>query len=158
MGIRCATPIEEVDSYLDMVANIVQSEILRALSYLGEQCIRRIRDRTGEESWFDQTGNLRSSIGYGIYDHGKKFIESAFPVIKKGSEGSQEGKKQLELLASKYAETYALVVVAGMNYADFVEAHDNKDVLATTELWAKAEVKRYLDNAAQRALAKIAQL
>ena len=40
---------------------------------------------------------------------------------------------ELQELASKYASTYALVVVAAMNYAEFVEACKNKDVLVRNQ-------------------------
>ena len=59
------------------------------------------------------------------------------------------------MLATKSAETYALVVVAGMDYAEAVEARDNKDVLASTELWAKQEIQKYLNKALERAYGKI---
>jgi hypothetical protein len=32
-----------------------------------------------------------------------------------------------------------------MNYAEFVEAMDNKDVLASTELWAREQVPLMLE-------------
>lgn len=140
------------------IPNIVNAEIVRAFSYLGEQCIKRIRDRDGKSSWFDQTGNLRSSIGYAVYADGYKVIESAFQQVLNGAEGASEGRKMIEDLASKYSEAYALVVVAGMEYADYVEAKDNKDVLATTELWAKQEVERYLKKALERAQRKFENL
>ena len=57
----------------------------------------------------------------------------------------------IDELAKLYSQTYALVVVAGMNYADKVEAMDNKDVLASTELWAKGEVQRHLNIAKEKA-------
>lgn len=157
MAIKC----ENLDAFNGLMVNvpqILQEEIYRALSYLGEQCIARIRDRSGEASWYDQTGNLRSSIGYAIYGEGRKIIESAFAVVKNGSLGASEGKRMIDELASKYAETFALVVVAGMEYADAVEARDNKDVLASTELLAKAKVQEYLDRAKTRAERRITKL
>lgn len=157
MGIKCDS-LDAFNELMDFIPKILQEEIFRALAYLGEQSIARIRDRTGEDSWFDQTGNLRSSIGYAIYGEGRKIIESAFAVVKNGSQGSAEGKRMIDELASKYAETYALVVVAGMEYADAVEARDNKDVLASTELWAKAKVQEYLDRAKERAIRRIAEM
>lgn len=157
MGIKC----ENLDAFMSLVADvpkILHEEILRALTYLGEQCVRRIRDRGPEESWFDQTGNLRSSIGYVVYGEGRKIMESAFEVVKDGNEGPSEGKRMIDELASKYAETFALVVVAGMEYADAVEARDNKDVLASTELWARAKVQEYIDRAKTRAVNRIVKL
>ena len=129
----------------------------RALQYLGEQCVIKIRDRSGEESWFDQTGNLRSSVGYALYERGRKEFESAFKIIKNGAEGSEEGRKMVDELAS-YANTYALVVVAGMNYAEYVEAMENKDVLASAELFARDKVNEYLNKALRRAESKISKL
>ena len=157
MGIKCEG-LGAFTSFMADVPKILHEEIFRALAYLGEQSVTRIRDRGPKESWFDQTGNLRSSIGYAVYGEGRKIIESAFDVVKDGNEGPSEGKRMIDELASKYAETFALVVVAGMEYADAVEARDNKDVLASTELWAKAKVQEYLDRAKTRAENRIVKL
>lgn len=157
MAIKC----DSFSAFNDLMVNvprILQEEIANTLAYLGEQCIIKIRDRSGDDSWFDQTGNLRSSIGYAIYEDGRKIIESVFDIVKNGSQGAVEGKRMIDELAAKYAETFALVVVAGMEYADAVEARDNKDVLASTELWAKAKVREYLDRAKERAIRRITKL
>lgn len=58
-------------------------------------------------------------------------------------------------LAKEYSQVYALVVVAAMNYADFVEAKENKDVLASTELWARSVVDGKLKLAVDKAVSKI---
>lgn len=113
---------------------------IRALAYLGEQCVMKARDRSGEESWFDQSGNLRSSIGYVIAQHGKIVKYSAFNQVMSGSDGTRVGKELAEELVRNYSNDYVLIVVAGMNYAELVEAMDNKDVLASTELWVRKEL------------------
>lgn len=158
MGIERITPISQVGAYLIASLQIVNDEIKRTLSYLGEKTIIKARDRSGEDSWFDQTGNLRSSIGYAIYEKGRKEIESAFKIVKNGAEGSDEGRKMIDDLAQNYANTYAMVVVAAMNYAEYVEAKDNKDVLASAELFARDKLNEYLKKALQRAEKKIAKL
>lgn len=61
-------------------------------------------------------------------------------------------------LAKEYSQVYALVVVAAMNYADFVEAKENKDVLASTELWARSVVDGKLKLAVDKAVSKINQI
>lgn len=152
------TPMSEVEAVLRLSLQILRDEIVRALSYLGETCVGKIRDRSQMESWIDQSGNLRSSVGYAIYERGKKEIESAFNIVKSGREGAAEGKKMVDELASMYSNTYALVVIAAMSYAEYVEAKDNKDVLASTELFARKEVNKYLTKAIERAEKKIAQL
>lgn len=159
MGIKVdKRMVDAVCRYLDKCAKIVHDEIMNTLSYLGETCIIKIRDRSGADSWFDQTGNLRSSIGYAVYNNGVSVIESAFRQVLDGQEGVEAGRKMINELASKYATTYALVVVAGMNYADKVEAMDNKDVLASTELWARKTIDSYLERAKEKALKKINSL
>lgn len=152
------TSISEVEAALRQSMLIMRDEIMRALSFLGEQCVIKVRDRSAMESWIDQTGNLRSSVGYAIYERGRKEIESAFNMVKNGREGSEEGKRMIDELAGVYSNTYALVVVAAMSYAEYVEAKDNKDVLASTELFARKEVGKYLNNAIKRAEAKINRL
>lgn len=126
-----------------------------AFAKLGEESVRKVRDRTADESWIDHTANLRSSIGYSIYDYGVKQIESAFDVVKTGKLGSDEGKKMVAELANEYANVFALVVVAAMNYADKVEAIESKDVLESTRIWAQNEVNARLEKAKEVALKKI---
>lgn len=158
MGIQMTTPLSEVDRILYKSFEILKNEITKCLVKLGDECIAKIRDRSKEESWIDRTGNLRSSIGYAVYDYGIKQIESAFQIVRNGNEGSSEGKKMISQLGSEYSNAYALVVVAGMNYASYVEALENKDVLASTELWAKSIVDARLERAKKAAIEKINKL
>ena len=122
MGIKLSTSQSALDNFFQSAMAIIKQEILTAYAKLGEECNARIRDRSAEESWIDHTGNLRSSIGYAIFDYGRKQVESAFASIGNGSNGSQEGRQMIADLAKEYSQVYALVVVAAMNYADFVEA------------------------------------
>lgn len=158
MGVTADFSFKSFKELMNAIPDILAGEIVRAFSYLGEQCVIRIRDRGPKDSWYDQTGNLRSSIGYAIYEQGKIIIESAFKQVANGVEGGIKSRKLIEELASKYSQTYALVVVAGMEYAEYVEAKDNKDVLASTELWAMSKMNEYLERAKERAYGKILQL
>ncbi len=145
MGIRMTTKLSEVHDMLMREAERVERLTIRALSKLGEQCVTKIRDRAGDKSWYDQTGNLRSSVGY-VIAHNKNIIQySTFNQVNQGSEGVKTGKDLAKELAKRYSNNYVLIVVAGMNYAEFVEAMDNKDVLASTELWAIEQVPLMLE-------------
>ena len=145
MGIRMTTKLSEMHDMLIREAERVERLTIRALSKLGEQCVTKIRDRAGDKSWYDQTGNLRSSVGY-VIAHNKNIIQySTFNQVKQGSEGLKTGKDLAKELAKRYSNNYVLIVVAGMNYAEFVEAMDNKDVLASTELWAREQVPLMLE-------------
>ena len=145
MGIRMTTKLSEVHDMLMREAERVERLTIRALSKLGEQCVTKIRDRAGDKSWYDQTGNLRSSVGY-VIAHNKNIIQySTFNQVNQGSEGVKTGKDLAKELAKRYSNNYVLIVVAGMNYTEFVEAMDNKDVLASTELWAREQVPLMLE-------------
>ena len=145
MGIRMTTKLSEVHDMLMREAERVERLTIRALSKLGEKCVRKIRDRACDKSWYDQTGNLRSSVGY-VIAHNKNIIQySTFNQVNQGSEGVKTGKDLAKELAKRYSNNYVLIVVAGMNYAEFVEAMDNKDVLASTELWAREQVPLMLE-------------
>lgn len=135
------------------VVNILNEEIFRTLAYTCEEAVGKVRDRSGEESWNDDTGNLRSSIGYGIYEHSNKIIESDFPIVKNGSEGASKGKEIISDIAGLYPKAYSAVVIAGMDYAEHVENMENKDVLNNTFEW----VESVIDERLQRAATKAAQ-
>ena len=145
MGIRMTTKLDEILKVLMKEANRVERLTIRALSYLGEQCVSRVRDREGNKSWYDQSGNLRSSVGYVIAYNGNIIQYSDFNQIKQGSEGVSVGKNLAKELVKRYPNDYVLVIVAGMNYAEYVERKDNKDVLASTELWAMDQVPKMLE-------------
>lgn len=115
----------------------------------------RIRNRSAKESWIDHTGNLRSSIGFAVYEQGSKYMESAFSQVLSGTDGSLKGKKMINDLAKEYSRVYALVVVAGMEYAGEVEALESKDVLASTKIWATSIVEQRVKTAIDSAVNEI---
>lgn len=145
MDIRMTTKLDELHKIMIKEAERVERLTIRALSELGEQCVIRVRDRSGDKSWYDQSGNLRSSVGYVIAHNGSIIRYSDFSQVKQGSEGVKAGKDLAEELVKRYSNDYVLVVVAGMNYAEHVEAMKNKDVLASTELWATSKVPKMLE-------------
>lgn len=137
--------MSEINAAIKAEAERANMLTIRALSYLGEMCVIEAKDRPQEASWFDHSGNLRSSIGYVIVHNGKIIRYSGFNQVKQGSDGIKEGKELAKELAKQYASGYALIVVAGMNYAELVEAMDNKDVLASAELWARKELPSMME-------------
>lgn len=155
MGIRMTTSTAAIDRYLQRAARKLQENVLKALSKLGDESVVRIRNRSADESWIDQTGNLRSSIGFAVYEQGAKFMESAFAQVLSGSDGSTKGKEMINDLAKEYSKVYALVVVAGMEYAGEVEALKSKDVLASTKIWATSVVEQRIKIAMGSAINEI---
>lgn len=145
MGIKMTTPISDIDRYIDAEIDRIHSLVVRMLCFLGEKCVIEARDRSSEASWIDQSGNLRSSIGYVVIYNGKIVNVSNFTPVKGGADGSKEGKALAEKLAKNYTRGYALIVVAGMNYAAYVEALENKVVLTSAELLAKREMPSMIE-------------
>lgn len=146
MGIKAPSEREINDAFRGLT-DLLKKNVMTAMTKLGEECIARIRNRGASESWIDHTGNLRSSIGYAVYDHGLNYMMSNFSVVLDGSEGAGKGRELVAELARKFTNTYALVVVAGMDYAAYVEAIKNKDVLESTKLWAMGVVKARIERA-----------
>ena len=144
MGIRLTTPMSEISAAIQAEKERADMLTIRAFSNLGEMCVIEARDRTEESSWFDQSGNLRSSVGYVIVHNGKIIKYSEFNQVKQGTDGIKEGKELAKELAKQYTSGYALIVVAGMNYAEYVEAMDNKNVLASAELLARRELPKMM--------------
>ena len=140
MGIRMTTPMSEINAFINAEKKRTEILIVHALSYLGELCVIEARDRPQEVSWIDRSGNLRSSIGYAIAHNGKILRYSDFTQVKQGNDGVKEGKTFAEEIARKFTNGYVLVVVAGMNYAELVEAMESKNVLASAELFARKKL------------------
>lgn len=141
---------------MDKAVEIIREEMEAGLAYLGEECVKRIREQGRPNDWEDQTGNLRSSIGYAVFEYGREVFKSAFKPVNGAVDGSQKGSEYVDSLAQKYADVYALVVVAGMDYANYVET--KRDVLAGTELWAKGRIEKVLEKFKQRAEKRISAL
>ena len=133
------------------VYETLQEQIIIQLQYLGQECVSRIRGRGQSESWIDRTGNLRSSIGSAVYENGKKKLATAFESVFGGQEGSEAGKRMIDALAKEYSQTYAMGVVAGMDYASYVENMNGKDVLASTRLWAESVIGERIEDALHNA-------
>lgn len=135
-----------------------KSDIRKLLDKLGERAefvIMDLLQRTGEEfvwiarlegQYDDWTGNLRSSIGYVIVKDGK-IIGKDFKLSEKEGTDKQTGKREGEQLAMDLVKTfskgYVMIGVAGMKYAVFVEAMENKDVLTRAADKADDFIKRH---------------
>ena len=112
MPIKQTTTAEQIDAYIAQRVNAVQNAILYRMSYIGEQVLNAARSTN---SYKDQTGNLRSSIGYVIVKDGSVVRASSFEQVKNGSDGTSKGRSYAESLAARYKNGIALIVVAGMN-------------------------------------------
>lgn len=133
MSIRQITPMSEIDAYLAEQIERYEAQIIYNLSYVGEQCLNEARSTN---SYKDQTGNLRSSLGYMIVRDGVIVEMSDFKVVKQGQQGSKDGSAFIRKVVGEFTSGIALIVVAGMNYAGYVSAK-GYNVLDSSELMAE---------------------
>lgn len=147
MGVR----IEGYDGmmrYLERGTQRIVEAYLKDLAALGDKAVADIREKSQEEGFRDSTGNLRSSIGYIVVKDGRILLRGGFERVdgprraETSVDGSQEGLNYAERLARNYPKGYALIVVAGMDYAAFLQDVEDKDVLASGEIFLNKEVKR----------------
>lgn len=140
MGIKQTTPTAEINRYIADQVERLTNALIYNLQSIGERCLNAAR---GTNSYKDRTGNLRSSLGYVIAIDGKIIYQSNFEVVKNGTDGSKSGIQYAKEIVRQFPEGVALIVVAGMNYAEYVSAK-GYDVLDSAELLADNLVPKIL--------------
>lgn len=122
--------------------------LINQLFYIGEECLTNART-PHDGRYKNQTGNLCSSIGYCILDDGNIVHEGEWKSVSGGKGDGTEGKKQgvaflHELAAQQTSKGIVFLMVAGMPYAQYVEAM-SLDVLDTSEQMAQRKIKEMLN-------------
>lgn len=120
--------------------------IVAQLFYIGEECLANAR---ANHLYLNQTGNLCSSIGYCIIVDGEIVHEGEWRQVAgkqgNGQEGKQKGMEYLHRLAAEQpAQGITFMMVAGMPYAQYVEAM-SLDVLDTSQQMAETKIKGMLN-------------
>lgn len=135
----------------------VHARIIRDLAIAGEKAVEKARlivtANGGGGSvlppYTVQTGNLVSSTGYAIVHDGQIVTMSSFQAVPgpkgDGQEGSATGKAYVKELAMRYTKGYALILVAGMEYASYVQELYHRDVLVSGSLVAEQLVSEIQD-------------
>jgi hypothetical protein len=140
MPIKRLTPPAEIDRFIEAEVERLKTALVYNLCAIGEQVLNAARLTN---SYKDQTGNLRSSIGYVVSMNGEIVQMSSFDVVKEGGDGAKGGKAYALQLVKDFPQGIVLIVVAGMNYASYVSAK-GYDVLDSSELLADRLVPQML--------------
>lgn len=140
MPIKRLTPTAEIDRYIAGRVEAIKKALVHNLCAVGEQVLNTARLTN---SYKDQTGNLRSSIGYVVSVDGEIVQMGSFDTVKEGGEGAKGGKEYAMQLVRDFPKGIVLIVVAGMNYASYVSAK-GYDVLDSSELLADKLVPQML--------------
>lgn len=131
-----------IDATFKALLAEVERQIIESLCRIGEEAVKLAKMIPPKRGFNDQTGNLRSSIGYVVVKDGKP-VNVSFGAVKGGHTGVNEGQRLALQIGSKQTEGYALIVVAGMNYAVHVESK-GRDVLTSAEKFAEKEIAKEL--------------
>ena len=137
--------------------------IIRNLSIAGEEAVKKARGIVTAGGgggvlppYTVQTGNLVSSVGYAVVQDGQIVTMSSFQAVQgrtdkngiplgDGQEGSAKGKEYVKELAMRFPQGYALILVAGMHYASYVQELYHRDVLVSGSLVAEQLVREIQD-------------
>ena len=115
-------PLQKV---IDEYTRNLRTVIIRILTEEATEAVDKIKlfaEGGGYRRYQDQTGNLTSSIGFVIVDNGKIVTDYGFEPIKPtATEGAEAGRSFAAQLAANYPQGIATIIVAGMNYAAYVE-------------------------------------
>jgi len=157
--------IEKItEDYLKRVVKVTQNELMQ----VGFQFVRDARSKiptkeyhlvasdarmaarlvggsvnlSSADGFNDDTGNLRSSIGF-ILTYDGQIVYKDFQLSPKGTDkeyGLRKGVEYAEKLCKEYTSGWAIITVAGMEYASWVEAL-GYDVITGSTLGAEKKLE-----------------
>lgn len=125
-----------LDAEIQKVETIIQNELIRV-------GLQFVRDARINADFTDRTGNLRSSIGFLILKNGENIFEN-FEQAGSGPDKATGVARAIQFakmnLQDEINNGFILCVVAGMEYAVFVEAK-GYDVLTSSSMKADDNLK-----------------
>ena len=144
MPIKCTTDMSKLFAKIDAKTEEAKASYTEAFEMA---CLDIFNLAKKTNTYKDQTNNLRSSIGFILYDRGELVTENfgmaGIGVEGDGSKGIVEGKRIAEEASKTHPESLIGVIVAGMEYALYVEAK-GYDVLTGSCLQAKIVLEKYI--------------
>lgn len=123
MGIEPKFDIDEIFRNVQQKVNAIMIGVEEAMM---KTCLEIVTHAKQLNTYEDQTNNLRSSIGYIIYNKGEKvaeyFNQDGGGGGGTGTDGIGKGKEAAESAAKDFPEDLVGVIVAGEDYALYVES------------------------------------
>jgi hypothetical protein len=144
-SVKADFKMSDVEAYIKAETEAFFDEMVETFRQQGREFTEKARAKTKAEGSFGNvTYNLRSSIGYCLMYEGK-IVESYFPAIIGGTEGQEVGTELAERLATygDHGDAIVIVLVAGENYASFVQAK-GYDVIDSSTTAFETELKQLL--------------
>lgn len=139
MGLIPGFSQANINNRIDRFVVSIEQRIIWALAMVGENFVN---DARNTKTYQDQTGNLRSSIGYIIARDGI--------IIQENVEGKAEGKAKAKEVAREVLREnnkgFVLIGVAGMEYACAVESKGYSVITGSVpaaKVLLKKKIKEY---------------
>lgn len=128
----------------------LEKAMVYVLNALGMELVSYARER---HTYIDRTGNLTNSMGYVILKNGRQIAHGG----EQGGEGEAAAMKLYNELALTSNYDYTLVIVAGMEYAAYVESK-GYNVLMPAQLKANVEFSQRLKSLTAKYDAKLREM
>ncbi len=141
------TTSRELDEMLEQQFADIDNLFFQRLVELCDERITLQRAKVSPEGYNDQTGQLRSSVGYIIYRDGKIRHEN-FELAPYGTDkapGLKAGRERA-LSQLRITEGWGVVMVAGMEYASWLESNHNRTVLSSATFKLEDDMEYILKN------------
>ena len=150
MGINAMFGDRVISDTTQVFRNRVGTAAVLLFRSLGESLVKYAKDH---HNYTDDTGNLTNSIGY-VVVHNKKIV--SYGGATQG-EGYENGLKVAMKMAMEADSEFSLIIVAGMNYAAYVEAK-GYNVILPAELKAKSDFPEAMKKLIDMAKAKASEI
>jgi len=137
MDIKAKFSISDLQKALKQEYEKIEKAAISRLTRIGRLFVAAGR-ANGE--YMNHTYNLRSSVAFAISKDGVIILQD-YRQYGNGSEGLNKAKALMDDVASSNGTGVALIVVAGEDYAIYVESK-GKDVLTGSSQLAKAELRK----------------
>lgn len=151
MGITPMFGDDAIGAQVRKFQELLEIAALFLLKDLGEELTKYAKEK---HNYTDRTGNLTNSIGYAIVRGSD--IAYFGGAVQQG-EGADNALKVAMKMAESLSNSFTLIIVAGMNYAAYVEAR-GYNVILPAELKAKTDFPRAMQMLMDKAKRKADEL
>lgn len=150
MGVKPTFGNDAIASQVNTFQVRLEQAVLFLLKSLGEELVKYAKDN---RTYTDQTGNLTNSIGYAVVRNKGIVHYSANQTGVSADSALQAAMK----MANECSSGFSLIIVAGMNYAAYVEAK-GYNVILPAELKAKKDFPSAMNKLMAKAKGKANEL
>lgn len=135
---------KDIRNFIRKKIEVIEDVVKDQLVDVAEQFVA---DARTVNTYTDRTSNLRGSIGYTIVKDGEEIFGNFEGVIVQT--GNATARALVSEVQADYPKGFALIVVAGMQYASYVEAK-GFDVLTGSSQTAEVSLERQFDRLKQQ--------